>query len=356
MVKPGGRVASLEFCVPPSPFWHAAWWLYTRLVLPLGGLLTGGREWFFVGRFLGPNISRHYRKYPVAWTEQAWRDAGFTDVGTRLMSLGRRAGHVGNQVRWLNRRPGRPTTPPVLGRCGTGGPCCIRRLQPGTCRTSCSERCWRPQVRLDRLVAALLAFFLAVGLAAHALDELHGRPLRTAISRSALIAVTAAGLAGAVGLGAVGISRVGWGLLPFMIIGPLLVVGYNAELFGGLIHTDLGFAAAWGAFPALTGYVAEAGRLAVAPVVAAGAAMALSAGQRHLSTPARILRRRTSTVTGSITLYSGEVTNLDAAGCLNRWNGRCVLCHGAWYCLRRHWRPRGWHSRMTWRWRCEAAY
>jgi hypothetical protein len=170
-----------------------------------------------------------------------------------------------------------------------------------------------PQVRLDRLVAALIAFFLAVGLAAHALDELHGRPLRTAISRSALICVTVAGLAGAVALGAIGITRVGWGLLPFMIIGPLLVVGYNAELFGGLIHTDLGFAAAWGAFPALTGYVAEAGRLAVAPVVAAGAAMALSAGQRHLSTPARMLRRRTSTVTGSITLNSGEVTSLDAS-------------------------------------------
>jgi len=170
-----------------------------------------------------------------------------------------------------------------------------------------------PQVRLDRLVAALIAFFLAVGLAAHALDELHGRPLRTAIPRSALIAVTIAGLAGAVALGAFGITRVGWGLLPFMVIGPLLVVGYNAELFGGLIHTDLGFAAAWGAFPALTGYVAEAGRLAVAPVVAAGAAMALSAGQRHLSTPARLLRRRTATVTGSITLNSGEVTSLDAS-------------------------------------------
>ena len=169
-----------------------------------------------------------------------------------------------------------------------------------------------PHVRLDRLIAALIAFFLAVGIAAHALDELHGRPLRTAIPRSALITVTVAGLAGAVGLGAIGISRVGWGLLPFMVIGPLLVIGYNAELFGGLIHTDLGFAAAWGAFPALTGYVAEAGRLAVAPIVAAGAAMALSAGQRHLSTPARMLRRRTSTVTGSITLNSGEVTSLDA--------------------------------------------
>ncbi|MDR2987666.1 MAG: hypothetical protein LBV34_22800 [Nocardiopsaceae bacterium] len=169
-----------------------------------------------------------------------------------------------------------------------------------------------PQVRLDQLVAALIAFFLAVGLAAHALDELHGRPLRTAIPRSALIFVTVAGLAGAVALGAIGITRVGWGLLPFMIIGPLLVVGYNAELFGGAIHTDLGFAAAWGAFPALTGYVAQTGRLAVAPVVAAGAAMALSAGQRHLSTPARMLRRRTSAVTGSITLNSGEVTSLDA--------------------------------------------
>jgi hypothetical protein len=173
-----------------------------------------------------------------------------------------------------------------------------------------------PQVRLDRLIAALIAFFLAVGIAAHALDELNGRPLRTSISRSALIVVTAAGLAGAVALGAIGITRVGWGLLPFMIIGPLLVVGYNAELFGGLIHTDLGFAAAWGAFPALTGYVAEAGRLAVAPVVAAGAAMALSAGPRHLSTPARLLRRRTAAVTGSITLNSGEVTRLDAAGLL----------------------------------------
>ena len=173
-----------------------------------------------------------------------------------------------------------------------------------------------PQVRLDRLVAALIAFFLAVGLAAHALDELNGRPLRTSIPRGTLIVVTAAGLAGAVALGAIGITRVGWGLLPFMIIGPLLVVGYNAELFGGLIHTDLGFAAAWGAFPALTGYVAEAGHLAVAPVVAAGAAMALSAGQRHLSTPARMLRRRTAAVTGSITLNSGEVTRLDAAGLL----------------------------------------
>jgi hypothetical protein len=169
-----------------------------------------------------------------------------------------------------------------------------------------------PHVRLDRLVAALIAFFLAVGIAAHALDELHGRPLRTSIPSRVLIAVTVAGLVGAVALGAVGIARVGWVLLPFMIIGPLLVVGYNAELFGGVIHTDTGFAAAWGAFPALTGYVAEAGRLAVAPVLVAAAAMAMSAGQRHLSTPARLLRRRTASVTGVLTLTTGETITLDA--------------------------------------------
>jgi hypothetical protein len=169
-----------------------------------------------------------------------------------------------------------------------------------------------PHVRLDRLVAALVAFFLAVGIAAHALDELHGRPLRTSIPSPVLVAVTVAGLVGAVALGAVGISRVGWVLLPFMIIGPLLVVGYNAELFGGVIHTDTGFAAAWGAFPALTGYVAEAGRLAVAPVLVAAAAMAMSAGQRHLSTPARLLRRRTAAVTGVLTLTTGETITLDA--------------------------------------------
>ncbi len=170
-----------------------------------------------------------------------------------------------------------------------------------------------PQVRLDRLVAALCAFFLAVGVAAHAVDELHGRPLRTSIPSSLLVVVTAVGLVGAVSLGAVGVARVGWALIPFMIIGPLLVIGYNAEVLGGLIHTDLGFAAAWGAFPALTGYVAETGRLAVAPVLMAAAAMALSAAQRHLSTPARMLRRRTATVAGRITLTGGEVIAMDVA-------------------------------------------
>jgi demethylmenaquinone methyltransferase/2-methoxy-6-polyprenyl-1,4-benzoquinol methylase len=88
VVKPGGTVASLEFCVPPGPLWRAAWEVYTRAILPAGGLLLGGEPWLRVGRFLGPNITGHYRRYPVPWTVEAWQRAGFTAVGTRLMSLG----------------------------------------------------------------------------------------------------------------------------------------------------------------------------------------------------------------------------------------------------------------------------
>jgi hypothetical protein len=173
--------------------------------------------------------------------------------------------------------------------------------------------CLAPHVGLSVLIATLLAFFLAVGLAAHALDELNGRPLRTRISSPALVGVTVIGLAGAVALGVAGLARTGWVLLPFMIIGPVLVVAYNAELLHGAFHTDLGFAAAWGAFPVLTAYAAQTGRLAVAPVLAAAGALALSAAQRALSTPARSLRRRTTAVEGSITLASGQVTAIDQA-------------------------------------------
>jgi demethylmenaquinone methyltransferase/2-methoxy-6-polyprenyl-1,4-benzoquinol methylase len=88
VVKPGGTVASLEFHVPAGPLWRPLWELYTRAVLPAAGYLTGGREWFDVGRFLGPSISEHYRQYPTDWHVQAWRDAGMADVQVRLMSLG----------------------------------------------------------------------------------------------------------------------------------------------------------------------------------------------------------------------------------------------------------------------------
>ena len=142
-----------------------------------------------------------------------------------------------------------------------------------------------PRVQTSRLIATVLAFFLAVGLAAHALDELRGRPLRTRIPAPVLVALVVVGLAGALGLGVAGVSRVGWTLIPFMVAGPVLVIAYNAELFGGVMHTDFGFAAGWGAFPVLTAYVAQAGTLAVAPVLAAFGAFALSSAQRRLKHP-----------------------------------------------------------------------
>jgi len=171
--------------------------------------------------------------------------------------------------------------------------------------------CLAPVVNATRLIGTLLAFFFAVGLAAHALDELHGRPLRTRIPSVALVVVAGVGLAGSIALGVVGIAQVGWALVPFLVVGPVLVVAYNFELFGGVIHNDLGFAASWGAFPVLTAYVAQTGRLALAPLIAAIGAAALSAAQRALSTPARLLRRQSADVVGTITLTDGGTIPVD---------------------------------------------
>ncbi len=172
--------------------------------------------------------------------------------------------------------------------------------------------------RLDgtRLAATVLAFFCAVGVSAHALDELCGRPLRTQVSDAALKAAIGGGLAAAVGLGALGVTRVGLVLVPFIVAGPALVIAYNAELFGGRLHTDAGFAAAWGTFPLLTAYVAQTGTLGGAAVVAGGAAFAFSYAQRALSTPARTLRRRTRRVAGWMEMADGTVRRLDGPSLL----------------------------------------
>jgi hypothetical protein len=168
-----------------------------------------------------------------------------------------------------------------------------------------------PRTDGGRLAVTLLAFFLAVGIAAHALDELHGRPLETRIPARVLVAVSVAALLATLICGFAGIATVGWGLLVFMAVGPVLVLGYNLELFNGVLHTDIGFAAAWGSFPVLVAYYAQADRLGVAAILAAIAAFGLSLAQRSLSTPARALRRQITAVSGSVTTRDGTVLALN---------------------------------------------
>jgi hypothetical protein len=165
--------------------------------------------------------------------------------------------------------------------------------------------CLAPHVDALRLTASVLAFFAAVGIAAHALDEFHGHPLQTRIADPTLIAATAVGLLAAVALGIAGVFRVGPVLIPFIVVGPILVLAYNLELFGGRLHTDIAFAVSWGAFPLLTGYVAQASRLELPAVLAAVAAVGFALAQRSLSTSARALRRRVVRVDGTVVMNDG---------------------------------------------------
>lgn len=172
--------------------------------------------------------------------------------------------------------------------------------------------CLAPSVDGERLIATLLAFGLAVGISAHALDELQGRPLRTGISSATLIAAATISLIGAVAIGVVGISRIGIGLVAFIVVGVVLVVGYNLELLGGRLHNDALFAAAWGSFPVLVAYYAQAETISVEAVAAAVGAYAFSAAQRALSSPARALRRRVTSVEGTMTYNDGQKSVLTA--------------------------------------------
>jgi hypothetical protein len=142
-----------------------------------------------------------------------------------------------------------------------------------------------------RLLATLVTFFLALGIGAHALDELRGRPLQTRIPSSVLWGLALVSIGGAVAIGIVAsLAWTPW-LLLFVAAGAFLVFAYNLELFGGAFHTDLWFGLAWGGFPLLTGYFAVAEELTVEAILAAGFAVATSLAQRALSTPVRAVRR-----------------------------------------------------------------
>ena len=165
--------------------------------------------------------------------------------------------------------------------------------------------CLVAEVSWGRLGLTVLAFLLAMGIGAHALDELAGRPLQTAIPSSVLVWLAVVSVAAACAIGvAVALSFSLW-ILPLIAAGAFLVPAYNLELFGGRFHSDLWFALAWGAFPVVTGYVACAGTLRAAAVIAAAWATVLSLAQRRLSTPVRHARRDVVAVTGEMELADG---------------------------------------------------
>jgi hypothetical protein len=170
-----------------------------------------------------------------------------------------------------------------------------------------------PTLHADRLGAALGAFALAVGVGAHAFDELNGRPLKTALSRGVLIALGVAGLLGALAIGVAGVFIVSPLLIPLVLVGAVLVPAYNLELAGGKLHNDVWFALAWGAFPAFTGYFVNALTIRPEGILVAAACFLLSVAQRRLSTPVRQLRRHTTDIVGEQRLDDGRVLELSRA-------------------------------------------
>jgi hypothetical protein len=167
-----------------------------------------------------------------------------------------------------------------------------------------------PHLYVNRLLWGLAAFALAVGVAAHALDELHDRPLATGLSDRALIALATVSLLGALAIGVAGAISVSALLVPLVVLGGLFLPAYNLEWAGGRLHSDLWFAIGWGAFPAFTGYFVNSLKIALPGVLIALGCMVLSVAQRRLSAPARELRRRTSSVTGVRTLPDGRTEEL----------------------------------------------
>jgi len=318
VVKPGGRIAMLEFAVPRGAYFPL-WRLYTRLILPVAGRLVSAK-WSEVGAFLGPNIERFYARHPQSAIERYWRNAGLSGIRTRRMSLG--GGVVMSATRSAGPRAitaaadAVPATSfaPAFYAARSGGwrdywtllhpPYTVWHLSYVLLGAALAPS---PDPRI--VAGALVAFGLAVGIGAHAFDELRGRPLRTRIPSRVLVALGALALASSIALGIVASTLLGPLFLIFVAAGAALVVAYAFEL--PLVHSDLGFALAWGAFPVIT--TAYAVGAHPVPAIAGGAAAALlSLAQRRLSTRARSVRRRATAITGEITYADGSRETVDA--------------------------------------------
>jgi len=312
VVKPGGRVAMLEFSVPQG-IWRPLWWLYTRIGLPVVGRLVSAK-WSEVGAFLGPSIERFYARHPEPEIERFWRNAGLEEIRVRRMSLG--GGVVMSATRGAASRPivaPRPMAPAFYAARSGGWRDYWTLLHPPYTAWHLSyvllgaALARSPDPRI--VVGALIAFGLAVGIAAHAFDELRGRPLRTKIPSAVLVALGSLALAISAALGVAAATVLGPAFLVFVVAGVALVVLYAFEV--PLVHSDLGFGLAWGAFPVIA--TASAVGAHPASFLLAGAAAALiSLAQRRLSTRARSVRRRATAISGEIVYADGSREAVDA--------------------------------------------
>ena len=365
VVKPGGRVAMVEFGVPGG-IWHPPWLLYTRVGLPLLGHVVSAR-WSAVGSFLGPSIDRFYADHPLAAIERYWRAAGLDNVRTRRMSLG------GGVVMTATKVAARRVEPPggsALVASASSVAAEVRgaaSLAPETLAPAfyaARGGGWRDYWTLlhppytawhlsyvllgaalspapdPRIVAgALVAFGLAVGVGAHAFDELRGRPLRTRIPSPVLVSLGTAALVVAVALGLLATTMLGPLFLLFVIGGPAIVLAYGFEV--PFVHSDLGFALGWGAFPVVTTAFAT-GAHPVPAALAALAATLLSLAQRRLSTRARSIRRRAVAIRGEIVYRDGAHEPIDAHALIGAPEGALsilwiAVCAIALAVLLAHW-------------------
>jgi demethylmenaquinone methyltransferase / 2-methoxy-6-polyprenyl-1,4-benzoquinol methylase len=258
VLRPGGRLATLEFGVPANPLWRLLWRAYTRIGLPIAGRLLS-TSWGTVGDFLGPSIERFYAAHRQAELECYWRAAGLEHLRVRRMSLGGGTVMSATKSDWIDRRT-HPSTREVVAATPVATPAAFYALRPGGWRDYWTlvhppYTAWHLYVLLGaalapvsdpRIVAgALAAFGLAVGIGAHAFDELRGRPLGTRIPAPVLMALGLSCLAVATTLGVAASTVLGPGFLIPVAIGVLLVAAYGFEI--APFHSDLGFALAWAA-------------------------------------------------------------------------------------------------------------
>jgi len=337
VVKPGGRVAMVEFGLPGG-VWRPVGWLYTHIGLALGGRVFSAK-WSAVGSFLGPSIERFYARHPLSAVEQYWREAGLGEVQTRRMSVG--GGVVMSATKVASPpAPTRLEAPSSFPTPASGSPT-PASLPPAfyAARGGGWHDYWTllhppytvwhlSYVLLGAAVApspdpkivagALVAFGLAVGVGSHAYDELQGRPLRTRIPSPVLVALGTAALSVAVAIGLVGATMFGPLFLLFVAGGASIVVLYGLEV--PLVHSDVGFALGWGAFPVAATAYATGGH-PVPTILAALAAALLSLAQRRLSTRARSIRRRAVSVSGEIVYSDGSKESIDARALIGAAEG-----------------------------------